>query len=1167
MVSTTGGDGDVVFRFTVVNATGPGLASVQNSVNSAATNVASTVGSRFNTINDSVKGVEESFRRLGNTLVGAGSALTGTFTLPLILGLKSLTTAGTEFETQLYRVTSLFADAEHPVASLTDELKEFSQALALKSQFSGEEVLETMYIMGQAGYTLADVYAATQPILELATAQQYDLAQTFGIVNSVLKSYNLKAEDSGKVTNMLAAAATQFNLSMDDLKNGLKYVLPTAHSLDMELSEMLVLLGVLTDRGFKGQQAGRIIRDTFADIIAPTDSSRAVLEKYNLELYTNQEQINGVAKAYNDARKALDYMERGTLGNKTELAGLSAEIQTNNALISQARLAGNVTDAEALDVANAKLKTTYAILNGDQKVSSALIAEQRQLVEDLGTQLDNTTATGLLPFSKIIAEIADSGMTAAEMYEVFGKQSAGAMIALTDIYRENNDYFNEMMGIVETKMAAQEQAAIQMQSTAFQVKQLTEAMNQLRIEGYMALAPIIKEINEWLLNNMDTLKELVRMIIDGMLPPLQRMLGYLQGLIDWFTGLKEGTQKMIIGIATSAAVFLAAVGPILLYIGALSWGTASIIGLGRRAGEVIYVIYNFVKSLAVMGSTSTLATSSVGGLFAALGLTSGAAAGSTASSVAAAQGYTLVGVGAETAAVGVGSLSTMIMAALPWLAVLGIAAYLLYAAWKTDWDGIATRTKVAGQELNEQIDNEILPALQRLKDEAYQTISGGKSIIHGLIEVDPYEISYGVAKMLGALSAAIKDMGIVFEGIGDAIMSAILVGMIGGDALGEFDRKMQGVINTTKLGQSAAKGLIEGYSGGAKTLDDETGQLVYTQAYIDRIRDSHYEYSEAMKTSTKSTEESTKAENTFGMAAYKESNLIADLTKEINNSTASKLTFNATPLKLGTDATGVTIAGIIPIDQFKKEGKKAGEATGDGLAEGADEIQAKITKAIEDGDYSALTELLSGDNYEILTSDAFDLGTDIGDNLGLGMTETLLDYINKIKESEGEIGNLTIPDFDTSASERQLYTWKEATIAQLTEVGGKLYSMSQINAAVAGEKSTDGDYRNLVDIMATVPPKGYYASSIQPTELSTTGQLVPTAAATAGSSYLESALATSPAVAAAAGVMNVQNYFNITTNVYPKQAMDAAEINALGDQITTIVEEKLGEKYSSDEVV
>lgn len=244
-----------------------------------------------------------------------------------------------------------------------------------------------MYIMGQAGYTLADVYATTQPILELATAQQYDFAQTFGIVNSVLKSYNLKAEDSGKVTNMLAAAATQFNLSMDDLKNGLKYVLPTAHSLDMELSEMLVLLGVLTDRGFKGQQAGRIIRDTFADIIAPTDSSRAVLEKYNLELYTNQEQINGVAKAYNDARKALDYMERGTLGNKTELAGLSAEIQTNNALISQAWLAGNVTDAEALDVANAKLKTTYAILNGDQKVSSALIAEQRQLVEDLEPSL------------------------------------------------------------------------------------------------------------------------------------------------------------------------------------------------------------------------------------------------------------------------------------------------------------------------------------------------------------------------------------------------------------------------------------------------------------------------------------------------------------------------------------------------------------------------------------------------------------------------------------------------------------------------------------------------------------------------------------------------------------------------------------------------------------
>jgi hypothetical protein len=1163
MVSVTGGDGDVSFVFTVTNATGPGLASVQNSVNSAAKNISGTVGSRFNTINDAVRGVEESFRRLGNTLVGAGGALTGTFTLPLVLGLKSLTTAGTEFETELYRVTSLFADAEHPVQNLTGELKEFAQALSIKSQFSGTEVLQTMYIMGQAGYTLGDIYSATNPILELATAQQYDLAQTFGIVNAVLKSYNLTAADSEKVVNMLASAATQFNLSMDDLKNGLKYVLPTAKSLDMELSEMLVMLGALTDRGFKGQQAGRIIRDTFSDLIAPVDSSRAILEKYNLELYTNQEAINGVNRAYSAATQKLEYMERGTLGSKLELAELSSQIQQNEALISKAKLAGNITDVNALTLANANLKDTYAYLNGDQKVNTALIAQQRQVVEDLGAEVDNTTVEGLLPFHEIIAQIAESGMTAAEIYTVFGKQSGGAIIALTDIYKNNHDYFNQMIEIVETKLAAQEQAAIQMQSTAFQVKQLKEAMDQLRIEGYMALAPLIQEVNKWMLANMDTLKELVRMIIEGLLPPLKRFLGALQGIIDWFTGLKDSTQKMIIGIVTGAAVFLAAVGPILLYVGALSWGIASMIGLARRTGEVIYVAYNFVKSLATVGAAASLSSTSVGGLATAIGITGAAEVESSVASVAAAQGYTIVGAGAAEATPFVATLGTTIMAALPYLAIIGIAAYLLYAAWKTDWDGMATRTTIAAQEMGNQIDNVILPAIGRLKSDAVQIGGGGKSIISGLIDVDANEIAYGVAKLAGGISAAFRDLSIIWNGLGQAVMAAVWAGMTGGDAVEEFNKQMEGVFEWEKFQRAAAAGLVEGYSGGARTIDQLTGELVYTQEYMDGIDEAAYNATMALDKKTDATETATDTERKYGMAVYKEKDIIGELSKEIENSTAAKMTFNNTPLQLGTDASGLTIVGIIQPTVAKKEGEKAGKAIGEGLGDSADDIQKQIMDAIDNGDYNKITELLSGDNYDILTGDAADLGKDMGENLGENMTATFLEYLEQVKNAQADISSYEMPSLDTTAAETKLYSWKEATINQLTEIGGKLYSLAQVNAAVAGEKSYDGEYRSLNEIMADKTSAGIYAVNAP----ADTKVADAAAAAATGSSYLEGAVSTSPSAAAAAGAMNIQNYFNITTNVYPKQAMDAAEINSLGDKITSIVETKLGEKYSSDEAV
>lgn len=1168
MVSAVGGGGDVDIIFTVTNATGPGLASVQNSVNTAATNVSNTVGSRFQTINDAVKGVEESFRRLGNTLVGAGGALTGTFTLPLVLGLKNLTTAGTEFETELYRVVSLFADAQHPVEMLTRDFQEFAQSMAIKSKFSGTEVLQTMYLMGQAGYDVEQIYASLGAVLELATAQNYDLSKTFGVVNTVLKSYNIDAADATEVTNMLAAAASAFNLSMDDYVNGLKYVLPTAKSLNMDLSEMLVMMGALTDRGFKGQQAGRILRDSFSDLIAPVDSTRAILEKYNLELYTNQDAINGAARAYNAAANKLDMMERGTLGSKDELAALQAQIGQNNALMERANLSGNIKDAKDLALANQQLKETYAYLNGTEKINNAAIAQQRQVVEDLGAELDSITVEGLIPYHEMIKQIAESGMSASEIYTMFGKQSGGAIIALTDIYKNNQDYFESMMTEVETKLAAQEQAAVQMQSTAFQVKQLQEAMNQLRIEGYMALAPVIKELNKWLLDNMDTLKELVRMVIEGLLPPLQRFLGLAQGMIDWFDGLSTGTKKMIIGLTMGAAVLLAVLGPILLYTGAIAWATASVLKLGRGFATVMYDGYLFVKAVSAVGVSSALSATSVGGLGTAIGVTGTEAGLSVAPSIAASQGYTIVGVGAAEATPLVAGLGTTIMTIIPWLAVLGIAAYILYAAYKTNFNGMKDAVHVTGEAMQGDIDNVIRPALKRLKAEVGQMGEGGSEILKGLVDVDPYQITYGVAKLLGAIGGAFRDLDIVMRGIGHGIVMGIVAGMTGGDAGAAFEKEMENVISISKIGEAAVKGWVEGQTGGAKTYDTALRQVVMTQREMDAIHASHADYVESINATANATSKSTNKEKSYGMEIANSTSLLDNFNTTVNNGAAAKMTFNNTPLQMATSAGNFSVVGIIPVKTAEKAGNKAGEAAKEGTVDAYEDVTDKIAAALENKDFTALNELISGDNADILKDGAYQLGLDVGDELGDGVNTSYLEALIQLANAQQDFGaGLTLPTYDTTGVAKKLYTWKEAYIGGLQEINGQLYTMQQINTAAASAKSYD-DYPSLNELMKTQTPVGMYAARAAEQKVTAAPNLDAASLAKAGSDYLTSAVATpASAAAAAAGQTNIQNYFAITTNVYPKQEMDAAEISAIGDKITSIVEEKLGEKHSANEVV
>ncbi len=1139
------GEGDVVFVVTVENATAAGLTAVRSDIARAAGQVQSDVTSKFGSVGNMVKNVEEGFRRLGNTLVGAGGAAMGTFTLPLILGMRSLVAEGQEFETELYRVLSIFDDGKKPIQELRGELQQFAQALAITTQYSSTEVLQSMYRMGQAGYGLADIYKMLPSILELATAQQYDLEQTFNIVNAAMKSYQFEAADTEKVVNQLAGAATMYNLTMEDYGKGLKYIMGLSKTLNQDFSEMLMLFGLLTDRGKTGMQAGRVIRDSIADIIAPTKQNTEILAKHNLELYTNQEQINGAAHAYQAAKTKLEAMEQGYRSSNDELISVNAAILTYKERLEQAKRAGNAQDVAYLTRAVNDLTDAYQWMGLGRKADASAIAKQRAEMTELQGVYDETSIEGMVKFTDIIKQIADSEMTAGEIAKVFGKQSADSILMLVDAYRSNPNIFEEQSAAIRDSTEATKQAQIQTQSTAFQIKQLQEALRQVKQAGYEALAPVIATLNKFFQDNIDTIKLLVSEFIEGFVPAFQRGISIIEGLLGFFDNMDKGTRKMLFGIIAGGITFMAALGPVLLYGGSLAWATASLIKLGEGAWGTAVLIGNFLKIISSAIAAQNLYTTSIFGTTAMYEALAAESIVVNPSIVATGSAFGIVGTEAGAATGIVATFGATLLTIAPYLALVGVAAYLLYWAWKHDWYNMQDNVSEAATSINDDINNVIRPAIDHLKRDIGQIGQGSQSLLSGIFDADEFEITYGVGKLIGALGRAFFDAYEIFYGIGDAITGAIWAGLTGGDAKKAFTDTMNQYMEFDKMGNRFTAGWLEGWSRGDLTYN-KNKNIEVTDEGMERRYDQQIAYNNELIKERKYKEGIENLQEGYYKVLWQTGDKIGEIKDDVKQTAIGYGDIND-----GIDSLQWKIINI-PKDKTplgtSKENKEKGTAAGTAQIEGYEDA---INKLKEKG-------IINDETAAVMLDNAETLGMDIGDILG---DETALSYLEKLNDPDfqQQIANAlsgSVPIDVPALSALPPMTGKGAIGESRTQIGDYWYGLDQVNTAAAGAKSYDGEYPSLSELMKGMTPIGITPSAIKE---ETVGSVLPATP----SNVVGDATASAPALAATT-IQNQYNY-NIHVAVNPKEIMTKEGVAACGEEIAQVVRDKLGADYRANE--
>lgn len=187
-------------------------------------------------------------------------------------------------------VISTFASFEQSMANVAavagatpDEFEKLTAAAreaGETTKFTASQAADALYNLVQAGLDATESIDALDGVLSLAAATGADLATSAATVTASLSQYSLDAKEASRVSNVFAAAISNSQASMDKLGSAFRQVGPVAGALGISLEETTGALQALFDAGFRGEQAGTVLRNILsqlADTAGPASEKLAAL--------------------------------------------------------------------------------------------------------------------------------------------------------------------------------------------------------------------------------------------------------------------------------------------------------------------------------------------------------------------------------------------------------------------------------------------------------------------------------------------------------------------------------------------------------------------------------------------------------------------------------------------------------------------------------------------------------------------------------------------------------------------------------------------------------------------------------------------------------------------------------------------------------------------------
>ncbi len=258
-----------------------------------------------------LEGISGKMKSVGDGITGVGKNLSIGITAPLLGVGAAAISVGNEFESAMSRVKAISGATGEEFTKLKDQALQ----LGADTAFSATQAAEGMENLASAGFNVVETTAAMPGLLDLAASGNLAVAQAADITGSALRGFNIEADKAGHVSDVLAKAAADTNAGVEDMGEALKYAAPPANALGLSLEEVAAAVGLMSNAGIKGGQAGTTLRGSLISLASPSKEAAGWMESLGFNAFDAE----GKLLPFKDVISELQ--------NSTE--GLSEEIKAN----------------------------------------------------------------------------------------------------------------------------------------------------------------------------------------------------------------------------------------------------------------------------------------------------------------------------------------------------------------------------------------------------------------------------------------------------------------------------------------------------------------------------------------------------------------------------------------------------------------------------------------------------------------------------------------------------------------------------------------------------------------------------------------------------------------------------------------------------------------------
>lgn len=328
-----------------------------------------------------VKAAGEKLKDVGSAVADVGDTMTKNVTVPITAGFGAAIKITADFDAEMQKVSAISGATGESFDALRNKAREMGE----KTKFSATEAGQAFEYMAMAGWKTDDMLNGVEGIMNLAAASGEDLATTSDIVTDALTAMGYKAEDAGRLADVMAAASSNANTNVRMMGETFKYAASVGGSYGYTMEDIALATGLMANSGIKASQAGTSLRSIMSRLATNAGASKNSLgaleiltEKLGVAFYEADGSMRPFRDVINESREAWQGL------TKEEQANYAKKIAGQNAMTGWMALMSASTEdvnklSSAIDnstgTAQKMSDTMQDSLNGQVEILKSQLAE------------------------------------------------------------------------------------------------------------------------------------------------------------------------------------------------------------------------------------------------------------------------------------------------------------------------------------------------------------------------------------------------------------------------------------------------------------------------------------------------------------------------------------------------------------------------------------------------------------------------------------------------------------------------------------------------------------------------------------------------------------------------------------------------------------------------